>query len=397
MAFVPDWMTLGPLDPALHAGWLNLARWMYNTVPGARESVKRALIEEMDFVPQISTEFSIPLGPIVSKTVGFRTGPQDTVIVSQGTQGSGQIPNLTSGWADYQQYSISGASLGFERAALEIQRIMGFGWFRGSQQRYWLSGHSYGGAQLCALGVLILQSHPDATVRVVTYGSPRPGGITFQRNCTGLDLIRVYNDDDPIRLVPPHTDEAPLMTAVYPVGVIGDLRAGSNAQVQAPVGYALHNGGGMTRCEEWPNRLAIGELGLLAWLTSNNGFASNLHDIDAYQTRIAARALNHPAPEPSTPAQQAPEPPFSEPARVVAQIEQAAVVQLQGRPFPIPVPGQALSLAPGRYEARRYRQFWAVTLDGSPVIVLHGKREAKKWARQANRAASLVLPAIPAS
>ena len=44
-----------------------------------------------------------------------------------------------------------------------------------------VTGHSLGGAVASMLGVLISERFPDVITRVVTFGSPTPGNIQFQR------------------------------------------------------------------------------------------------------------------------------------------------------------------------------------------------------------------------
>ena len=44
-----------------------------------------------------------------------------------------------------------------------------------------ITGHSLGGAIAAMLGVLISEKYHERTTRVVTFGSPTPGNIEFQR------------------------------------------------------------------------------------------------------------------------------------------------------------------------------------------------------------------------
>ena len=44
-----------------------------------------------------------------------------------------------------------------------------------------VTGHSLGGAVAAMLGVLLSEEVPDVLTRVVTFGSPTPGDVNFQR------------------------------------------------------------------------------------------------------------------------------------------------------------------------------------------------------------------------
>ncbi len=44
-----------------------------------------------------------------------------------------------------------------------------------------ITGHSLGGAVAALLGVLVSERYSESVTRVVTFGSPTPGNIEFQR------------------------------------------------------------------------------------------------------------------------------------------------------------------------------------------------------------------------
>lgn len=390
---VPEWMTYPATDMRLHDGWVQLQALMYNTVPGALTRIRQKLTEWGVRTTPYDQAFQIPFSLYATKTVALRVSATDVIIVSKGTEGSTQMQRMMEGWADPDLYTQSGASGAFNASAVVILQAMGPSWFEGRNQFYWLSGHSYGGAQLQALAAILNQDHADATIKLVTYVAPRAGRTALQQQMRGVNHIRIYNDDDPVRKVPPHTDEAPLLSALMPFIGGQSLRPGCNLQVQSQTGYAMHNGGGLTQTEDWPSRVAYSEAGLLAWLTSNTGFASNVHTIEEYQTRVTAGLIRNSPVEPSTPAQREPEEPLTATNREQQQIIRQAVTQLQGESFPAPIPGAPIKLAHARYRAVKYAHLWAVTQDGAPIIAFNGKRKAKQYARRMNRASRNALPA----
>src|SRR4029077_12752401 len=111
-------------------------------------------------------------------------------------------------------------------------------WF-GDGQSWILAGHSFGGAQMEAFAGLLRVNMPASRISTFSYGAPRPGTVTFQERSAGINLIRWYNDTDPVPYVPPHTDEAPLLALALP----DDLQLGCNRQVNPYLGRMIRPDG----------------------------------------------------------------------------------------------------------------------------------------------------------
>lgn len=79
-----------------------------------------------------------------------------------------------------------------------------------------LSGHSYGGIIALIVAYRIQLSHPNAVVRVVTFGMPRPGDDATATNLTTVPSVHLVNRGDPVPDLPPNLDVLTLVPGGVP-------------------------------------------------------------------------------------------------------------------------------------------------------------------------------------
>ena len=174
--------------------------------------------------------------------------------------------------------------------------------------RNWiLLGHSYGGAIVQVLAILLKMAGMVSNFRIVTYGSPRAGDLEFTYGLPILNNRRLMCAFDPVPRFPAHFDEAPLTSAVLGIGVVASWQN----YAQGPGGTILFDDGSMRKAELPLARVPDAGLSLVEWLTNSNFFGgaqhSETHYLDALtvaaQTRFAAAEMPAPTiqPEPIAP------------------------------------------------------------------------------------------------
>lgn len=382
-----SWLWGNPTDPIANLRNIELLGFMYSLNPGPEARFNRWISEQRSNGWNVETRF-VEGTSTFTRTLAIRVRDRAslrfTLLISLGTLGTQHVQNLLTGWSTNAPHVEGGASWGFHRAADDLYHAIGREWFDPQGQTFYFIGHSYGGAQLQALALWLWMYRNPVNQRVWSYGSPRVGNLEFQRRMGASTNVRWYNDDDPVRLIPPHSDEAPILTAV----VLPSLRNGCNTQVQAGKGFCLHVGGAWDEIEEWPSRLATQELGLLGWLTSSNGFASNLHSLDQYEARFTQAAVRLPAEPVIRVSSWQGEEPYVGTNHELNSITRQAVREIETPVYPAPIEGQDTVIRPGIYKARKLRWVgWCVARNGEVILRTSGKREARKVARQYNRMA----------
>jgi pimeloyl-ACP methyl ester carboxylesterase len=312
----------------------------------------------------------------------FVTWDTGKMILFAGTAGTENVYNIVDGWARPLTFFGQGGSAGFENAVAEAYENMGVEWFQDALP-YYLAGHSYGGAVAQCLAARLRISPNYREVRCFSYGSPRPGGEGLQNRLRLLENVRFFNDNDPVRFMPPHGDEAPLLHSLMTVL----LSSRSNDQVQPVGGRVFHQDGTWGRAEEWPSGETSLDLNLPAWCTGRFGFAAIPHSIPEYLRRVEIMYQTQNPPMPQPPLTQLRERGY-DPDPEEQRRERGAADALQEQVIRNP---QLPEIGPNntntdRYIAHKKSGRWTVTQAGIIVQVCKGKRVAKRLARQWNAA-----------
>ena len=70
--------------------------------------------------------------------------------------------------------------------------------------KFMLVGHSYGGATALIVAARLLAADDTRTVSVLTFGSPKPGGLSLRRLLGNAAILTLVNDTDLVGAVPPN-------------------------------------------------------------------------------------------------------------------------------------------------------------------------------------------------
>lgn len=169
-------------------------------------------------------------------------------------------------------------------------------------------GHSAGGAALMRLQDLIRRTGPlGSEVKLITFGSPRPGNHQACRTLTGLTYMRYFADSDFVPFVPPHRDESLAVRVL----VASETLDSWDTYTHPRAGTQIDRNGGV-RAAFLPPPDAIGPLvAFLGAALSNQALANVDHTTSAYM-RLFQRFMERPIPPVplvEAPVGPAPEPP----------------------------------------------------------------------------------------
>lgn len=381
-------------NPDLHLEHLRMIGFLYNTNPIALMQRELAEIQSTTEGESYVVMASAAYRP---RTLVVKSGA-DRIVICKGFDSPDHLQNLIFGWDNVGRQSAPqpyGMCACWDRSTNQILQALPPSWLEGNTNWY-LMGHSYGGATVQALEMKLTAQDRGRTVRCFSYGAPRTGTVEFQRGMTGHRNYRWFTDDDPVRLLPPHTDDAPILSRLAGPNIMN----GMNSQVHPGSGFVLHAGGARGQAEHWPNTLAFNEINVIAWLASSTGFAANTHTLEAYEARfqawLASQPGNRPIPAPATGQGTAEDTPEVPEVVTVAQAQQMMLQQVSELPHAVPYTagGEGTQIRQGVYKVRKYGKVWVVTFDGKPVAIGPGKRAAKKWMRAARKASrTIALPA----
>jgi len=309
-----------------------------------------------------------------------------TILVG-GTSGQMHLTELLQGWNNptIGPDAQFGASGGFAHAARVIVDTLGAPEILAGNNLY-LVGHSYGGAVCQALATLLMNA--AAPIRGIwSYGAPRPGTMVLQRRIQTLNHHRWFNDDDPVRWIPPHSEEATIVDTLGRASLV----IGANRQVQTSTGYMLTALGDMSPDAGEPTALHAVGLSIVNWCTDAYGFRSVNHAPTEYRRRFQ-QALTIKPDGPSVPRRQQEEQPGTLRPREVEQQQEEAVelivVQLANPSTPISrevrsYPDYVPNL---KYKRRKAGPIWVVKYGQATVDIGPGKRAAGRKARARNKA-----------
>jgi len=339
------------------------------------------IVETTDSVTFLALDTTIPPTLIIK-------GPGKVWLLAGGTSGPIHIPRLIESWENPQSgpHANLGLCPAFAAAGRAWIDRMPTGFFADVDE-FFLCGHSYGGACAQALGV-ILRSASEATIRMWSYGAPRTGSFVCQTLLRAMHNTRFFADNDPVRFIPPHSNEMP--TLFYLASNI--LTNGMNKMIQGPTGWQLEANGHIAQTEGISTDLHQVAFSVAAWCADYSGFRSVNHALPAYIERFSqAAALGPVVPQPGAPAK--PEEAYVVTPSRSRLLESTAETALEadavsptGQNRQVQIP-QIPFDSPLRYRRRKVGNIWGVVFAGEVVAIGPGKRRAGILARRFNRTA----------
>lgn len=327
------------------------------------------------------------VSPTATPTVTVQGNGIDAVFI-EGTDGNfGQLNNLINGWTVPEcNNTTTGANPWGETMANNI--ISAFPIVLNATRDLLIFAHSLGSIAALAMGVILKRQFPTKLIEVSTYGSPRPG-IQSLQNLVGrlLPTIRFYTAADPVRWIPPHSNEVGTVSVFTPP----HLMAGCNLQVQTSDPWQLDDDGTIHNTPGEPNPTNAVALSVFRWCISPQGFANAAHNIEYYKVRFANQVGSEIVPQPAIPKPTQPQP-FIPSTRREREIETQALADINQAVHSGTMPDVVVN-APSlvnpsdpSYKRRKAGRIWVVTLGADIVAVGPGKRRAGSLARRLNRA-----------
>lgn len=263
------------------------------------------------------------------------------------------------------------------------RRFIPTGFLAEGSRELWLVGHSYGGMLAQCLARIISLTPVGATIpiRVITFGSPR---VFDSGGADGFNSrvvhARWYNDNDPVRHLPPRSDEAPTLHAALTRAVSDRY----NAFTHTSMGLCLRDSGVIERRADTPELRPIAEASLLTWAAGILDTTSRDHQLQTYEDRLQ-RSLGLQQPAPFVP-RNAPQPPDVRPPApppqtdpIVRAAGDAAVVAARARQQE-----DTETVTAPQFRAIKTNGMWAVVWQGAPVVIAASKSRARFIARRGN-------------
>lgn len=252
----------------------------------------------------------------------------------------------------------------------------GGGW---GTQRTLLLGHSLGGSIAEHVArYRNLQGRGDS-VRVCTFGAPRPGSEVFASECAVTSRARWMTADDPVPLLPPGLrDELALIVGQSPTAILRFER------FVHPVGGRSLYPDGSIRAEEQPTLAQLSPAGsLVGWLLAVDGSSVSGHHVSTYLARLALWRQQHPGTTGTVPPAAPAEAREERTTRLVtiAQREGAAAInaiQLRQNQSKPTLPAERI------VRAIRAGGIWLVVWQNETITVTPHKKTAKGIAKVLN-------------
>lgn len=326
----------------------------------------------------------LPLDSVISPTLFVKWGTEAAIFCA-GTSGTIHVSGLIRAWTLRDGTNMaSGICQQLDNAARNIINRLPVGWFLNLSTLY-LCGHSYGGGVVQGIALNMPPQTPRTRIRIVSYGSLRPGNRGAQSRLSVLENIRYWAQRDPVRYMPPHTTEVPSLNYLLPVA----LTRGMDSQVQAPEGVELLDNGIQNFAEGNPVSDVGVSVSLLDWVADQSGFRSVYHSVSNY-SHLFALSIAYPAvltPPTSRPRMEQPEILTARQRIAAERVGELELIRDATNPLGVTLNAPIIRPLPGsnlRYQRRRFGQVWAVEYDGAVVAIGPGKRQAGVMARRFN-------------
>jgi len=308
------------------------------------------------------------------------------LIVIDGLRTFAQARDLVLNWDYYNLRSeVSGLSKPFADAARFTESRIPPAWFSSSIETR-VIGYSYGGATGACLGAIRKRFFPAQTMRVYSYGAPRPGLGSCSGQFRAAGLIRVCGRFDPVPTIPPHPDEEPLICLMAP----SRIRSGMQTQEQPFAGYYVGlNGETSINYEDQVISTQVRQ-NLADWLVSGAVFSNTYHSLDSYITKFQRGVANNPPLNLADPPTTRPRTPDIGPVAERALMRTAAInsgLEVEANPEVATnqIYGVVVKVPNVIFRKATVLGVRACTYDGQIVAFFKGKREQRKVVRDLNR------------
>lgn len=242
-----------------------------------------------------------------------------------------------------------------------------------------LVGHSMGGALCEHIAARLVNLNMGSTVRVCTFGAPKPGGLSFAGIVNQVERARWFTSDDPVPLLPPTPDLLP------------SLLLANNVLALARFANFVHPAGGIqiTPAAELqkrtlPENASINASASLAgWLLAVDGSSSSGHHISTYVTRLGHWMHLHP--EPNQPL------PETAPTEVAGELPAVSMKQLRKNvttdlaDLSRAQNSETVAIPPNAgFKYLRIGRSHLVTFNGTAIAVTSRERSARSLTKHAN-------------
>jgi hypothetical protein len=302
------------------------------------------------------------------------------VILIDGAKTSRQVLNLCNGYSQTgSTFSFQGRNQWLRDFGLQVSRNATSQALFLRPNRQLIVGYSAGGA--AALWVAKHQQS-DTTFnqcRILTFGAPRSMSLPDLESIRVFESCRWMNDTDPIPLVPPRFDSAPLLA--LGIGVNASLVNGTYVHKNPGLSLAPD---GVATFTTLPLVASADVTGSLAnWYFSKEGDPNNTHAILEYEIRLTRRMqLQVPPPVIAAPERR-PEPAQNAPSREVRQVNrhtESQVAHAASTQNATPTVVQA----PALFRAVRFNRVWCVAFGDQLFAYSGNKKRARHLARVGN-------------
>lgn len=387
MAFNMDNLdTLQPMNPILLA---QLARWVQCCNQPNASSALQAL--QGPYVPDPYVRFDA--GSDTSVNVLTVNNSNQLLVMFGGSTSYAQIANLVLGIQAGPSAADSTVAVStFYSAALTMYNFIRTGFGGWNNKRVYVAGHSFGGAVAQVFAALVQITQQAQSVKVWSFGAPRPGTSTFAHRMSFMNNYRIFTTPDVVPWLAPHGDEIPTMLVTSAI----TLWRNCNTLCQAPTGYSLDGFGRLTPSMGNPPNDWTVTLGITRYMASVMvGGAGPGHSMQGYINWLDQAVQNYPVapPRPIQP-EQAPLTLRPRERDALIAIGEAEIFADATSPSGITrnyLPPSVTDPAAPRYKAARDGLVWVVKLGEEIVAAATGKRHAKKLARNWNKSARMLL------
>lgn len=242
-----------------------------------------------------------------------------------------------------------------------------------------LAGHSYGGAIVEVLWLLLSRANLLSNAKLCTFGAPRPGDAELALALPTLWNRRWMMADDPIPFFPPNWREAPGATALLPPLLLANYQL----YAQGPGGTVLFNNGTLRKGQLPPSKCPDIALPLIEWVAGAQWFGGAAH---ADQHYVSALQYAVPAGGQPTPAPPPPSPPEVPQKLSFIELKEASATGPAPVPSPVASEVKPMALIPPLYRAKfqKVGATWSVIWMEHVVAACHKRTTARTIAKYLN-------------
>jgi len=244
--------------------------------------------QALDFVlrQELTNGFQSVYFPPTTNTVGVYYGGDNTrkIMYLDGVATNQHATSLVGGYSATLGLQIINSANTWIQANLPFYLGVMTGGHLQDPEYIDFVGHSAGGAIAEVIAWDMRRRGDLHKKKIFTYGAPRPGGPNVRDGLSSVPLIRYMTPADPIPLVPPRLQDAPLLASFLPVSV---MLSWSN-MVHPRGGVVIYPDGRTTDVVEPPEGSVTAATSLANWYFEIEGAANNQHAMPFYVSCLSA-------------------------------------------------------------------------------------------------------------